>query len=72
MRCDAILFQPSLRDWSLEIRFSLTSADRLDEMSIKNVMEEAVAKAAIPFAPRGAPRLIIKSISAKQRPRRPA
>jgi len=50
----------------------LTSADRLDEMSVKKLMEEAVAKAAIPFAPRGAPRLIIKSISAKQRPRRPA
>jgi hypothetical protein len=41
-------------------------------MSVKKLMEEAVAKAAIPFAPRGAPRLIIKSISAKQRPRRPA
>jgi hypothetical protein len=50
----------------------LTSADKLDEMSVKKLMEEAVAKAAIPFAPRGAPRLIIKSISAKQRPRRPA
>jgi hypothetical protein len=56
----------------LEIGFSLTSVERLDEMSVKKLMEEAVAKAAIPFAPRGAPRLIIKSISAKQRPRRPA
>ncbi len=50
----------------------LTSADRLDEISVKKLMEEAVAKAAIPFAPHGTPRLIIKSISAKQRPRRPA
>ncbi len=50
----------------------LTSADRLDETPVKRLMEEAVAKAVIPFAPRGAPRLIIKSISAKQRPRRPA
>jgi hypothetical protein len=50
----------------------LTSADRLDEMPLKKLMEEAVSRAAIPLAPRGASRLIIKSISAKQRPRRPA
>jgi hypothetical protein len=48
----------------------LPSAARLDELSVKKLMQEATARAAIPFAPLGAPRLIIKSISAKQRPRR--
>jgi hypothetical protein len=42
----------------------------LDELSVKKLMREATARAAIPFAPKGAPRVIIKSISAKQRPRR--
>jgi hypothetical protein len=49
----------------------LPSAATLDELSVKNMMREAAARAAIPFAPRGAPRLVIKSVSAKQRPRRP-
>jgi hypothetical protein len=49
----------------------LLSAARLDELSVKKLMQEATARAAIPFAPQGAPRIIIKSISAKQRPRRP-
>jgi hypothetical protein len=35
-------------------------------------MEEATARAAYPFSPQGTPRVIIKSISAKQRPRRPS
>jgi hypothetical protein len=42
----------------------------LDEFSVKNMMREATARAAIPFASDGASRLIIKSIAAKQRPRR--
>jgi hypothetical protein len=50
----------------------LPSAGRLDELSVKNLMEEATARAAVPFSAQGAPRLIIKSISAKQRPRRPS
>jgi hypothetical protein len=50
----------------------LPSAGRLDELSVKNLMEEATARAAVPFSTQGAPRLIIKSISAKQRPRRPS
>ena len=33
---------------------------------------EALAAAKVPFGPSGAGRLIIKSVSAKQRPRRPA
>jgi hypothetical protein len=48
------------------------SAGRLDELSVKKMMEEATARAAFPFSPQGTPRLIIKSISAKQRPRRPS
>jgi hypothetical protein len=49
----------------------LPSAGRLDELSVKNLMQEATARAAVPFPAQGTPRLIIKSISAKQRPRRP-
>jgi hypothetical protein len=49
----------------------LLSPARLDELSVKKLMQEATARAAIPFAPKGSPRVIIKSISAKQRPRRP-
>jgi len=47
----------------------LPSADTLNELSVKKMMGEATTRA--PFAPRETPRLIIKSISAKQRPRRP-
>ena len=50
----------------------LPSAGRLDELSVKNLMQEATARAAVPFSAHGTPRLIIKSISAKQRPRRPS
>jgi hypothetical protein len=50
----------------------LPSAGRLDELSVKNLMEEATARAAVPFSAEGTRRLIIKSISAKQRPRRPS
>jgi hypothetical protein len=49
----------------------LPSAATLDELSVKKMMLEATARAAVPFSPQGAPRIIIKSISAKQRPRRP-
>jgi hypothetical protein len=49
----------------------LPSAAALDEISVKKMMQEATARAAVPFASHGVPRLIIKSISAKQRPRRP-
>ena len=50
----------------------LASAKTLDEPAIRNLMREAEARAAVPFDPKGKHRLIIKSISAKQRPRRPA
>jgi hypothetical protein len=49
----------------------LHSAGGLDELSVKNLMEEATARAVVPFPTEGTARLIIKSISAKQRPRRP-
>jgi hypothetical protein len=48
----------------------LSSAKKLDELSVKRLMREATARAVIPFAPHGTSRLIIRSISAKQRPRR--
>ena len=50
----------------------LPDADKLDEPAVKALMREAIATAALPFDPRGEHRLIIKSVSAKQRPRRPA
>ena len=48
----------------------LPSPATLDELSVKKMMLEATARAAVPFAPQGTPRIIIKSVSAKQRPRR--
>jgi len=39
---------------------------------VQALMREATARAAVPFDPKGKHRLIIKSVSAKQRPRRPA
>jgi hypothetical protein len=50
----------------------LPSAATLDEPAVRALMQEAVARAKVPFAPHGTRRLIIKSVSAKQRPRRPA
>ncbi len=50
----------------------LPSAATLDEPPVQALMSAAVARAAVNFDPQGRHRLIIKSISAKQRPRRPA
>jgi len=50
----------------------LPSADALEHPAVRAVMQEAVARAKVPFSKDGAHRLIIKSISEKQRPRRPA
>jgi hypothetical protein len=50
----------------------LASAATLDEPAIRTLMQEAAARAIVPLDPRNKYRLIIKSISAKQRPRRPA
>jgi len=50
----------------------LPSAAALDEPAVRTLMLEAESGAARAFNTNGAYRLIIKSISAKQRPRRPA
>jgi hypothetical protein len=50
----------------------LPSAATLDDPSVQALIREAVAKATPSFNAEGKHRLIIKSISAKQRPRRPA
>ena len=50
----------------------LPSPEFLDDPAVSALMQNAVARAAIPFDPRGKHRLIIKSVSAKQRPRRPS
>jgi hypothetical protein len=50
----------------------LDSLAMLDDPAVRALMREAVSRAAVPFDPKGTHRLILKSISAKQRPRRPA
>jgi hypothetical protein len=50
----------------------LRTADDLEHPSVRALMAEAVQRAKAPFAAGGAHRLIIKSVSEKQRPRRPA
>jgi hypothetical protein len=50
----------------------LKSADDLEHPSVRALMHEAVLRAKAPFTTSGAHRLIIKSVSEKQRPRRPA
>lgn len=50
----------------------LPSTDALSDPAVRALMQEAVTRAKAPFDPRGAHRLVIKSISAKQRPRRRA
>jgi hypothetical protein len=49
----------------------LPSAATLDDPAVRELMQEAETRASVPFDPQGAYRLIIKSISAKQRPRQP-
>ena len=50
----------------------LPSPDTLDDPAVVALMETAAARAKVPFDPACKHRLIIRSISAKQRPRRPA
>ena len=50
----------------------LTSPEMLDDPAIVALMELAAARAKVPFDPAGKHRLIIRAVSAKQRPRRPA
>jgi hypothetical protein len=49
----------------------LRTADDLEHPSVRALMREAVERAKVPFALDGEHRLIIKSVSEKQRPRRP-
>jgi hypothetical protein len=50
----------------------LPSQELLEDPAVQDLMRQAQDLAKVPFDPSGAHRLIIKSISAKQRPRRPA
>ncbi len=50
----------------------LESPKTLCEPAVEVLMREAVTRARVPFSRDGKHRLIVKSISAKQRPRRPA
>jgi|ERR1035437_6433479 hypothetical protein len=50
----------------------LESAAVLDRPAVKALMSQALKRAAVPFDATVPGRLIIKSVSAKQRPRRPA
>ncbi len=49
----------------------LTSPDVLHYPAVRALMQEAETRAKVAFDPGGEHRLIIKSVSAKQRPRRP-
>lgn len=49
----------------------LASPAMLDDAAIRDLMQEALARAKTPFDPRTQHQLIIKSISKAQRPRRP-
>jgi hypothetical protein len=49
----------------------LTSAAMLDEPAVRDLMLEAEVRAKVRFDPRAKRKLIIKAVSAKQRPRRP-
>jgi len=46
-------------------------AAALDEPAVRALMLEAESRAKVPFDPQGEHRLIVRSVSAKQRPRRP-
>ena len=50
----------------------LESADVLDRPEVKALLAAAVAQSPVPFRKAGKPTLVVRSISAKQRPRRKA
>lgn len=50
----------------------LETREKLDDPRIQTLIDAALERAAPPFDPAAPTRLVIKSISAKQRPRRPA
>ena len=49
----------------------LGSPKDLDTPAVRSLIKEALARAEVPFDPAGRRRMIIRSISKKQRPRRP-
>jgi hypothetical protein len=49
----------------------LDPAERLDDPDVRDLMDQALARAPVPLDPGRPSRVVIKSISAKQRPRRP-
>jgi hypothetical protein len=59
-------------DGNLVRHIRLPSADTLDDPDVMALMQAAATRAKVPFDPDGKHRLIIRSISARQRPRRPA
>lgn len=65
--------QKLLRGSGKQVRnIQLPSVATLDNPAVGALIASAVARAPVPFDPAARRRLIIKSISAKQRPRRPA
>ena len=48
----------------------LDSPSLLDDPAVRALMKEAVSRAAVPFDPKGTHRVILRAVSAKQRPRR--
>lgn len=50
----------------------LRAADDLDRPEVRELIAHAVARSATPFDTAAPGRMVIKSVSAKQRPRRPA
>jgi len=48
----------------------LDNAAALDHHKVRQLMKSALERARVPIAPRGVHKLVIKSVSAKQRPRR--
>jgi hypothetical protein len=49
----------------------LESAADLDKPAIRTLIRDALSRARVPFDPKARRRMVIKSISAKQRPRQP-
>jgi len=49
----------------------LENAAMLDDPAIGDLIDQAIARARVPIDPHAKSRIVIKSISAKQRPRRP-
>ena len=49
----------------------LESAETLDNPDVRTLIKHALDRAATPFDPKAKHRLVIRSVSAKQRPRRP-